>query len=303
MQRDDVVRALNIDTSKKKSGWTECSGSVSGNFRARNSAPAVELLPDLLSHMPILLFSGDQDLICNHLGTEDMIHRMTWLNGTGFEDPPGSGSWAPRQPWTFDDEPAGFYQSARNLTYVLFYNSSHMVPFDYPRRTRDMLDRFVGVDIRNIGGEDGKSTVGGETNRPPTSVDETTKQSEETEEQEKEKLKQATWRAYYQAGAAALVFVIIGAGGLGFFVYRQRRKQGARGLRDVFMGKLGGQNRAVRLEQGLEDENELDELVADEEMFGISDDETDDERGGRRGSDVEPAKFVNGESKKRDLDD
>ena len=179
-----------------------------------------------------------------------------------------------------------------------------MVPFDYPRRTRDMLDRFVGVDIRNIGGEDGKSTVGGEVNRPPTSVDETTKQSEETEEQEKEKLKQATWRAYYQAGAAALVFVIIGAGGLGFFVYRQRRKQGARGLRDVVMGKLGRQNRAVRLEEGLEDENELDDLVADEDMFGISDDEeTDDERGGRGRSDAEAAKFVNGESKKRDLED
>ena len=97
-----------------------------------NSPPSITLLPTLLEHIPILLFSGDKDLICNHLGTEEMIHRMTWLNGTGFEDPPGSGSWAPRQPWTFDGEPAGFYQTARNLTYVLFYNSSHMVPFDYP---------------------------------------------------------------------------------------------------------------------------------------------------------------------------
>jgi carboxypeptidase D len=255
--------------------------------------------------MPILLFSGDQDLICNHLGTEEMIHQMKWLNGTGFEDPPGSGEWAPRQPWTFDGEPAGFYQMARNLTYVLFYNSSHMVPFDYPRRTRDMLDRFVGVDIRDIGGEDGASRVGGQTNRPPTSVDETTKQSEQSEEKEKEKLKQATWRAYYKAGAAALVFVIIAALGLGFFVYRQRRKQGARGPWDVFMGKLGGrQNRAVRLEEGLDDENELDELVVDTPMFSISDDEeTDDESGKRRRSEAETAKFVNGESKKRDLDD
>ena len=301
-----MVKALNIDTSKKKSGWTECSGAVSGAFRARNSPPAITLLPSLLEHVPILLYSGDKDLICNHLGTEELIHRMTWLNGTGFEDPPGSGSWAPRQPWTFDGEPAGFYQTARNLTYVLYYNSSHMVPFDYPRRTRDMLDRFVGVDIRNIGGEDGDSRIDGETNRPPTSVDETTKQSEETEEEEKEKLKQATWRAYYKAGAAALVFVIIAALGLGLFVYRQRRKQGARGLRDVVMGKLGrNQNRMVRLEEGLEDdENELDELVAHTPMFSLSDeeDETDDEGGKRRGSDAETAKFVNGESKKRDLD-
>ena len=33
----------------------------------------------------------------------------------------------------------------------------------------------------------------------------------------KKKLKQATWRAYYKAGAAALVFVIIAALGLGVF--------------------------------------------------------------------------------------
>lgn len=220
-----------------------------------------------------------------------MIHEMKWLNGTGFEDPPGSGTWAPRQPWTFDGEAAGFYQYARNLTYVLFYNSSHMVPFDYPRRSRDMLDRFVGVDIRNIGGEDGDSTVGGEKNRPPTSVDETTKQSEETEEQEKEKLKQATWRAYYKAGATALVFVIIAALGLGCFVYRQRRKQGARGLRDFLMGKLSRPRRTVRLEEGLEDENELDELVEDTPIFSLSDEEeTDDEGKGQNG--VETTKLV-----------
>ena len=228
-----------------------------------------------------------------------MIHQMTWLNGTGFEDPPGSGTWAPRQPWTFEGEPAGFYQEARNLTYVLFYNSSHMVPFDYPRRARDMLDRFVGVDIRGIGGEDSHSQVGGETNRPPTSVDETTKQSEQSEEEEKEKLKQATWRAYYKAGAAALVFVIIAALGLGYFVYRQRRKQGAKGFRDVFMGKIGRQNRTVRLEDGLEDENELDELVADTPVFSLSDDEdTDDENAKRRQSEAETANFVNGKSRR-----
>lgn len=291
------MRALNIDTDKKKTGWTECSGGVSGSFRARNSAPAIEILPSLLEHMPILLFSGDQDLICNHLGTEEMIHHMTWLNGTGFEDPPGSGTWAPRQPWTFEGEPAGFYQSARNLTYVLFYNSSHMVPFDYPRRTRDMLDRFVGVDIRGIGGEDSQSQVGGETNRPPTSVDETTKQSEESKAEEKEKLKQATWRAYYRAGAAALVFVIIAALGLGFFVYRQRRKQGARSIRDAFLGGISRQKRNVRLEEALDEENELDELVADTPVFSLSDDE-DLEDGRRRESEAEASSFVNGKSRR-----
>jgi carboxypeptidase D len=174
-----------------------------------------------------------------------------------------------------------------------------MVPFDYARRTRDMLDRFVGVDIRSIGGEDGASRVGGETNRPPTSVDETTKQSETTEEEESEKLKQATWRAYYKAGAAALVIVILLAAALGFFVYRERRRQGAKSFRDVVMGKIGRrQNRVVRLEEGtLEDENELDELVAESPMFSLSDEELDEEDAATVG---ETSKFANGDSKKRD---
>jgi hypothetical protein len=73
---------------------------------------------------------------------------MEWNGGKGFELSPGN--WAPREEWVFQGESAGMYQTARNLTYVLFYNSSHMVPFDVPLRSRDMLERFIGVNIDSI---------------------------------------------------------------------------------------------------------------------------------------------------------
>jgi hypothetical protein len=63
------------------------------------------------------------------------------------------------------------------------------------------------------------------------------------------------------------------------------------------------------LEEGLEDENELDELVVDTPMFSISDDEETDEDegrakgGGGRRSEAESAKFVNGDAKRTDLED
>jgi len=79
---------------------------------------------------------------------------MTWKNGTGFEDPPGSGFSAPRQDSVFDGETVGLYQTARHLTYVLFYNASHMVTFDYPLRALDMFNRFARVDIVSILRED-----------------------------------------------------------------------------------------------------------------------------------------------------
>jgi len=158
LRRQDVIDALHVNPNKV-TGWVECNGAVSSHFRPVNSKPSIDLLPDLLAEVPILLFSGAEDLICNHLGTEALISNMAWNGGRGFEVAPGN--WAPRRDWTFEGEAAGFWQEARNLTYVVFYNSSHMVPFDYPRRTRDMLDRFMGVDISSIGGKPSDSRLDG----------------------------------------------------------------------------------------------------------------------------------------------
>lgn len=219
LRRKEVLEALHVNPDKK-AGWTECAGAVSSNFRAKKSIPAIDLLPNLLAHMPVLLFSGDKDLICNHIGTEELIHGMTFNGGTGFElDAPGT--WAPREDWVFEGEPAGIYQSARNLTYVLFYNSSHMVPFDYPRRTRDMLDRFMEVDIGHIGGLPTDSTIAG-AKGPITSVG-GTPNSTIAAEKEKLRVDKARWDAYYRSGEIALVFVAIAAAIWGVFVYRQRR--------------------------------------------------------------------------------
>ncbi|KAK4996389.1 Cell death protease, partial [Elasticomyces elasticus] len=113
LHRQDVVNALHVDPDKR-TGWRECNDQVGRAFRARNSTPSVKLLPDILQTVPIILFSGDKDMICNHIGTEELINNLSWNGGKGFETSPGVR--APRRDWTFEGEPAGIYQSARNLT-------------------------------------------------------------------------------------------------------------------------------------------------------------------------------------------
>jgi carboxypeptidase D len=222
LRRPDVIQALHIN-SDKKTGWSECNGAVSGHFRAKKSVPTVKFLPDLLAQVPILLFSGDKDFICNHVGTEAMIENMSWSGGKGFEVSPGV--WAPKQDWTFEGEPAGTYQEVRNLTYVVFYNSSHMVPFDYPKRTRDMLDRFMGVDISAIGGDPADSRIDGEKG-PLTSVGDHPN-STKAEEDKAQQLKEAEWKAYYRSGEVVLVILIIVACLWGAFLWRSRRASSA----------------------------------------------------------------------------
>jgi carboxypeptidase D len=167
-----------------------------------------------------VLFSGAEDLISNHIGTEELINNMEWNGGKGFEMSPGT--WAPRRDWLFEGGPAGFWKEARNLTYVLFYNSSHMVPFDFARRTRDMLDRFMKVDIASIRGVPADSRIDGKKGpgiavggHPNCTV---------AVEAELAKLEQAKWRAYYKSGKIVLVIVAIAATSWGYYVWRERRQ-------------------------------------------------------------------------------
>lgn len=273
LRRRDVTDALHIDPGKR-TGWTECNGAVGGAFRAQNSKPSIQLLPDLIAEVPTVLFSGAEDLICNHIGTEELISNMEWNGGKGFETSPGT--WAPRRDWVFEGEPAGFWQEARNLTYVLFYNSSHMVPFDYPRRTRDMLDRFMKVDIANIGGVPTDSRIDGEKGLE-TSVG-GHPNSTAAEEAEQAKLEEAKWHAYYKSGEIVLVIVSIAAAAWGYYVWKDRRARA--GYKGLFGGdtpmSLEGARNGARGGMGLEsfrnkrsnrdveaadfDESELDEL-------------------------------------------
>ncbi|KAK2781028.1 Cell death protease [Onygenales sp. PD_12] len=299
LHRKDVIQALHINTDKQ-TGWAECSGAVGSNFNARNSKPSVYLLPGLLeAGVPIVLFSGQKDLICNHVGTEDMIKNMKWSGGMGFELSPGV--WAPKRDWTIEGEPAGIYQEARNLTYVLFYNSSHMVPFDYPRRTRDMLDRFLGVDITDIGGDPSDSRIDG-TKGPDTSVS-GHPNSTAAADREKEKVKQAAWKAYYKSGEVALVVVAIAAILWGVFICRSRRKRQGSGYRGIyplsgaessgslarFANKRSGHG---DLEAADFDESELDSRPggpsvssrsSSREPYAIGDEESSDEEEGGSG--------------------
>ena len=49
-----------------------------------------------------------------------------------------------------DGMPAGTWVESRGLTYVKVFNSSHMVPYDLPEVSHDMILRFMGVNFSAI---------------------------------------------------------------------------------------------------------------------------------------------------------
>lgn len=109
LRRPDVVKALHA--TEHKPGWTECNGAVYGALWNHKSPASIGLLPGILEKIPVLLFAGDQDLICNHVGIERLIERMEFNGGKGLQN-------ATVKDWYINDETVGTWTTARNLTYA-----------------------------------------------------------------------------------------------------------------------------------------------------------------------------------------
>ncbi|GAA5797742.1 hypothetical protein HPULCUR_003136 [Helicostylum pulchrum] len=214
MLQSEVKKAVHAE--KQNLGWKECTSLVYSELRGDQSKPSYELLPGILKKIPILLFSGEFDLICNYLGTEYLIGNMTWNGGRGFSKKTKT------EDWKIDNELVGYYKQERNLTYVLIKDGSHMVPYDKPIECLDMINRFMNVGSDVVKGM--KSIVGTrETIVTPPKDDEKKEDKKQDKEEDKEEEeddkkpdeeqqsveKDDEWSQYYSWGTTTLVFVIL----------------------------------------------------------------------------------------------
>ncbi|CAF1403276.1 unnamed protein product [Adineta steineri] len=74
-----------------------------------------------------------------------MLDKMTWNGASGFDL--GNGKVAPIYAWVVDGESAGSIRYGRNLTYILFFNADHMVPYNQARRSQAMLYQFIQLNL------------------------------------------------------------------------------------------------------------------------------------------------------------
>ncbi len=73
-----------LHAGAKSEAWVECQQRIHRELNMRGSESSVTVLPRILEKIPVLLFAGDQDLICNYVGQESIIQSLTWNEGTGL---------------------------------------------------------------------------------------------------------------------------------------------------------------------------------------------------------------------------
>ncbi|EKD02059.1 hypothetical protein A1Q2_03611 [Trichosporon asahii var. asahii CBS 8904] len=213
LRRPDVVKALHA--TKHEQPYRECNGQVSVRLRNRNSPASVHLLPSILERgVKIMMFAGAEDLICNHVGVERTIENLVWLGERGW------GANTTTLPWSMNGTQVGEWTEDRNMTYVKVNGASHMVGFDVPAVTNDMIMRFMGVDIKELGGPTGEvDSKVGDDERPALHYG----AYPETVGIPLLKGGKSDWESWYNAISAVLILLTL-FGIVGAYLYLRRRR-------------------------------------------------------------------------------
>ncbi|KAF6761653.1 Alpha/Beta hydrolase protein [Ephemerocybe angulata] len=133
-----VRKALHAPTSKD---WALSTPNVFGGAMDPSPEPASFL--DALAanasakNVGVIMYSGNNDFLIPHLGTEVVIQNTTFGGARGFSKKPST-------PW-YDDSGkfAGIIHQERGWKYALFYGTGHLVPAVTPKAAYKFVRDFV----------------------------------------------------------------------------------------------------------------------------------------------------------------
>lgn len=124
----EVREALHIPSDVQD--WELCSDLV-GSLYGRQYFDMAPQFEFLLQHVKGLVYNGDWDLACNHLGNKWFITDLQLMETEKSRE------------WYYDDQVAGFVRQFPNLDWVQVKGSGHMVPEDTPAASLKMIYDWI----------------------------------------------------------------------------------------------------------------------------------------------------------------
>ncbi|PGG98843.1 cathepsin A (carboxypeptidase C) [Blastomyces parvus] len=139
LNQPEVIKALGAEVST----YDSCNMDINRNFLFRGDwmKPFHRLVPGLIAEMPVLLYAGDADFICNWLGNKAWAEALEYPDHANF-------AAAELKNLTIVDNTSkgkviGQVKSAGNFTFMRLYGGGHMVPLDQPEASLEFFNRWL----------------------------------------------------------------------------------------------------------------------------------------------------------------
>jgi len=124
LNNEDTMKALGVD-SNHVHRWESCNYGINMKFHTdwmKNFAPFVLDLLDK-AKIPVLIYAGDVDFICNYLGNQAWTKELEWSGKKGFNAAtPADWKGAGLARVNPDD---------KKFTFLQVYDAGHMVRFAF----------------------------------------------------------------------------------------------------------------------------------------------------------------------------
>ncbi|KAJ7898651.1 serine carboxypeptidase [Mycena olivaceomarginata] len=135
LNRKDVQALLGVEVPT----YASCSDPVGLDFGVTLDVMkgATDYVSALLERdIRVLIYVGTYDWICNWLGNEAWTVALEWSGQAEF-------SSQPLTEWAVDGKRAGRTRHARGFTFATVDAAGHMVPFDKPKESLEMVNRWI----------------------------------------------------------------------------------------------------------------------------------------------------------------
>jgi cathepsin A (carboxypeptidase C) len=132
------MEALGVEVDSYES----CNTDINRDFLFHGDwmFPMYRLVPELLKKIPVLIYAGDADFICNWLGNRAWVNALEWEGQEGFSKADTKGL---KIPGDKESKDYGNVKSSGNFTFMQIYKAGHMTPLDQPEASIDFLNRWL----------------------------------------------------------------------------------------------------------------------------------------------------------------
>lgn len=146
LNKKSVIEAVGAETS----GYDSCNMDINRSFLMNGDwmLPFQNYIIELLeADIPVLVYAGDADYICNWLGNQAWTEALEWSGKDKYAPLPMSD-------YIVNGKKAGEYKAVEKLTFLRLFQGGHMVPYDQPEASLAMINRWVSSF--SVGGDEKK---------------------------------------------------------------------------------------------------------------------------------------------------
>ncbi|KUL89509.1 hypothetical protein ZTR_04457 [Talaromyces verruculosus] len=140
LNQAEVLKAVGAEVDS----FDSCNFDINRNFLFKGDwmKPFHKLVPGILEEIPVLIYAGDADFICNWLGNKAWSDALEWSGheeyaATELEDLEIVDN-------KHKGKKIGQVKSSGNLTFMRLFGGGHMVPYDQPEASLEFFNRWIG---------------------------------------------------------------------------------------------------------------------------------------------------------------